>query len=59
MSASVLFIIGSIVFAITVYGAVMAGGLLLTGSQLDQDDVLMRGSQHADRTAGVPLHVKY
>ena len=59
MSANVLFIIGSIVFAITVYGVVMAGGLLLTRSQLDQDDDLMRGSDHADRTAGLPLHVKY
>jgi len=59
VSASVLFIIGSIVFAITVYGAVMAGGLLLTRSQLDQDDDLVRGSDHADRAAGLPLNVKY
>lgn len=31
-----IFVIGVLVFLITVYGAVMAGGLLLTESQLDQ-----------------------
>jgi len=59
MSESVLFIVGSIVFAITVFGSVMAGGLLLTRSELAQDDDLRRGSDHADLTAGLPLRVKY
>lgn len=59
MSETVLFIVGSIVFAITVFGAVMAGGLLLTRSELDQDDDLRRGSEDGDLTAGLPLKVKY
>lgn len=59
MSESVLFIVGSIVFAITVYGVVMAGGLLLTRRELDGDDDLQRRSDNADLTAGLPLHVRY
>ena len=59
MSESVLFIVGSIVFAITVFGSVMAGGLLLTRSELAQDEDLRRGSDRADLTAGLPLSVKY
>ena len=59
MSETVLFIVGSIVFAVTVFGVVMAGGLLLTRSELAQDDDLMRGSDHADLTAGLPLNVRY
>lgn len=31
-----IFVIGVLVFLITVYGTVMVGGLLLTESQLDQ-----------------------
>ncbi len=59
MSESVLFIVGSIVFAITVYGVVMAGGLLLTRRELAGDEDLQRRSEKAELTAGLPLHVKY
>lgn len=59
MSESVLFIVGSIVFAITVYGVVMAGGLLLTRHELAGDEDLQQRSEKADLTAGLPLHVKY
>lgn len=59
MSESILFIIGSIVFAITVYGVVMAGGLMLTKRELQEDEELQRRSVDDDLTAGLPLHVKY
>jgi hypothetical protein len=59
MSESVLFIVGAIVFAITVYGVVMAGGLLLTRSEIDQNDDRGPGPDHAEVQAGLPLNVKY
>lgn len=37
MSPSVIFIIGTIIFAITVYGTVMAGGIALTHRQDAED----------------------
>jgi hypothetical protein len=37
MSTSVIFIIGTIIFAITVYGTVMAGGIALTRRQDAED----------------------
>jgi hypothetical protein len=36
MSEVVIFIIGSIIFAITIYGTVMAGGLALTRRELEE-----------------------
>ena len=38
MSPSMIFIIGAIIFAITVYGTVMAGGIALTHRQ-DAEDI--------------------
>jgi hypothetical protein len=38
----VIFIVGAIVFAITVYGAIMAGGLALTRRELEGDEELRR-----------------
>jgi hypothetical protein len=37
MNESILFIVGIIVFAITVYGSVMAGGMALTRVVLQQE----------------------
>ena len=37
MSQLVIFCIGVIIFAITVYGAVMSGGLLLTRRELEDN----------------------
>ena len=37
MSNTLLFIIGTIVFFLTTYGVVMAGGLLLMRQQLTED----------------------
>ena len=42
MSETVLFIVGAVVFAITVYGAVMAGGLALTKSSIAENDQYRR-----------------
>jgi hypothetical protein len=42
MSETVLFIVGSVVFAITVYGAVMAGGLALTKSSIIENEQYRR-----------------
>lgn len=35
-----IFVIGVLVFLVTVYGTVVGGGLLLTGRQLDEDPEL-------------------
>lgn len=37
MSETVLLIVGAIVFAVTVYGVVMAGGLALTRIEIEQN----------------------
>ncbi|MFT7601581.1 MAG: hypothetical protein ACI8TP_004540 [Acidimicrobiales bacterium] len=42
MSTSVIFIVGVIVFAVTVYGAVMAGGLALTRIVIEQNPDLKK-----------------
>ena len=60
MSPLVIFIVGSVIFAITVYGAVMAGGLLLTRRQFDENDVLeLRDTDEDELPDGVLLDVKY
>jgi len=38
MSSAVIFGVGAIVFAITVYGVVMSGGILLTRRFYEQND---------------------
>ena len=37
MSEGAIFLIGIVIFAITIYGAVMAGGIALTQVVLDQE----------------------
>jgi hypothetical protein len=59
MSASLLFIIGVVIFAITVYGVVMAGGLMLTRRELDQNADLMRGVAQVDLESPLPIGLKY
>ncbi len=59
MSQTALFIAGVIVFAITVAGSVLAGGLMLTRRQLDQEDDLMRHVDREDLARIVPRHLKY
>jgi hypothetical protein len=40
MSEQTIFIIGAVIFAITIYGAVMAGGLALTRVEANESDEL-------------------
>lgn len=56
MSQLVLFCIGSFVFTITVYGAVMAGGIAFTRRQISESDELSEGLEDK---AHVPIIVKY
>ena len=59
MSQTVLFIAGVVVFAITVAGSVLAGGLMMTRRQLDQEDDMMRRVDQVDLARMVPRHLKY
>jgi len=59
MSASLLFIVGVVIFAITVYGVVMAGGLMLTRRELDQNADLMRHVSQEDLDSPLPIDLKY
>ena len=59
MTETALFIVGIVVFAITVYGVVIAGGLMLSRKELEQDDDLMARVDQHDLEAVVPLQVKY
>ena len=42
MSETVIFVFGIVVFAITVYGSVIAGGIALTRVEIEQDPALKR-----------------
>ncbi|MBA2625623.1 MAG: hypothetical protein H0U89_08470 [Acidimicrobiia bacterium] len=47
------------IFAITVYGVVMAGGLVLTRHELEQNEDRIKGVDQEDLEAALPLSVKY
>lgn len=59
MSEILVFIIGVVIFAITVYGTVMAGGLTLTRRELEDDASLRRRVADDDLESGLPVNVKY
>ena len=59
MSQTALFIVGVIIFAITVSGSVLAGGLMMTWRQLDQEEDMMRLVDREDLARMVPRHLKY
>ena len=59
MSETVIFIVGAIVFAVTVYGAVMAGGLALTRRELEGDEQLKRRVDADRPDTRVPIRVEY
>ncbi len=59
MSQTALFIVGVFIFAITVSGSVLAGGLMMTRRQLDQEEDLMRLVDRDDLARMVPRHLKY
>lgn len=60
MSETVIFIFGSVVFAISTYGAVMAGGTALTRVELDQSQLKDKNFDDVnDLDKPLPLRGKY
>jgi len=59
MSAFVLFAIGSVVFALTVYGSVMAGGLKLTKDSILENDQYRRRVDDDQVDDGLPTDAKF
>ena len=55
MSTTAIFIVGAVIFAITVYGAVIAGGLALARQQLHEDDVLAAPVTDGELDAAFPV----
>ncbi len=50
--STAIFVVGVLVFLVTVYGTVVAGGLLLTGSQLDDQPEFVPGPDGIDDDEG-------
>lgn len=59
MSDLVVFIVGIVVFAITVYGTVMAGGIAFTRRQLDANPDLLERVDEEELERRVPVNVKF
>ena len=59
MSPTLIFAIGAIVFAITVYGTVMAGGLALTRHQVRNNPVLRRKVSERELESEMTTDVSY
>jgi hypothetical protein len=59
MSETALFIVGAVVFAITVYGVVMAGGLALTRIEIEQNPDLKNSVDEDQLKKRFPFRLKY
>lgn len=59
MSVFVLFAIGSVVFALTVYGSVVAGGLKLTKDSIRENDQYRRRVDDDQVTDGLPTDARF
>ncbi len=59
MSTLALFIFGIAVFTLTVYGVVMAGGLVLTKRTLDEEDPDGATVDRRTDVAGLPVDAKF
>jgi hypothetical protein len=60
VSELTIFIVGTLIFATTVAGSVMVGGLTLTRRHFEQNDQLgLRDSDHAELPDGLPGNIKY
>ncbi len=59
MSETVILIVGVIVFAITVYGTVMAGGLALSRIEVEQTPVLKKKADPDELKKRFPFRLKY
>ena len=59
MSDLTVFVIGVVIFAITVYGTVMAGGIALTRRQIEEEPVLRRKVDKEKLDRKLPIDLKY
>jgi hypothetical protein len=59
VNETVIFIIGAVIFAITIYGAVIAGGLALTRRELQGDPDLRKSVDPEHLESAIPLNVEY
>ena len=59
MSETAIFIVGVVIFAITIYGSVMAAGLALTRHELDENPALKRAAESNSATPASPFDTKY
>ncbi len=55
----IVFIIGAVVFAMTVYGTVMAGGIALSRRSIAEDPMLRAEVDEDALDKAIPLDVKY
>jgi hypothetical protein len=53
MNEGAVFLIGIVIFAITIYGAVMAGGMALTNVVLDQEPQRAPEAQDGRRASSI------
>jgi len=54
-----VFAFGVFVFALTVYGTVMAGGMAMTRRQIEEDPILSQQVDPEDLYGGLTAKVKY
>lgn len=59
MSETAIFVIGAIIFALTVYGAVVAGGLLLTRRALEENASMREGVDESEYRDGLPVNTRF
>ncbi len=59
MSDNAIFIVGIIIFAITVYGTVMVGGIMLTRAEIEQNPQLQDRVSKRDSKKRFPFRIKY
>lgn len=57
MNEGAIFLVGIIIFAITIYGVVMAGGMALTRVVVEQDPHLQTDPHDTPLAPGTPRHV--
>ena len=59
MSETAIFVVGIIVFTVTVYGGVMAGGLALTRIEIEQNPNLADKVDKEELNKRFPFRIKY
>lgn len=59
MSETAIFVVGAIIFAITVYGVVVAGGLAMTREFVEQNPSVRDGTDAEERKKRFPFRLKF